>query len=65
MLKHNPSIIPRTHHLDQAISAWVDDTDCAPFRELAKATSEPFAANPKYSAPPLPHERITVTQCGT
>lgn len=59
----NPVYIPRNHRIEAAISG-----DFAPFRELREVLSQPFTARPqfaRYEEPPLEHERVQATFCGT
>ncbi len=63
----NPAIIPRNHQVEQALAA-ADAGDMAPFERLLAAIRQPFApeaGDAPYRAPPLPHERVYATFCGT
>ncbi|WP_448581614.1 protein adenylyltransferase SelO [Thermaurantiacus sp.] len=63
----NPAIIPRNHRVEQALAA-AEAGDMAPFRRLLAAVTRPFAPTPEdspFRAPPLPHERVQATFCGT
>jgi len=64
----NPAFIPRNHHVEAMINAAVDDEDFAPFEELLSVTSRPYDDQPdfeRYAEPPLAHERVAATFCGT
>lgn len=60
----NPKIIPRTHLIEQTITAATAG-DHGPFHDLLDALQTPFNANPAYEQPPEPHERVAQTFCGT
>jgi uncharacterized protein YdiU (UPF0061 family) len=63
----NPIYIPRNHRIEAVIRA-AELGDFAPFRELREVLGRPFAAIGKFShyeAPPLEHERVRATFCGT
>ncbi len=63
----NPAIIPRNHRVEQALAA-AGAGDMAPFEALLTAVTRPFAPRPEDAplrAPPLPHERVQATFCGT
>lgn len=63
----NPAIIPRNHRVEQALAAAAAG-DLLPFERLLAAVTRPFAPRPEdapFRAPPLPHERIHATFCGT
>ena len=64
----NPAFIPRNHHVEAMISAAVQDADFAPFEEMLGVVTRPYADQPgfeRYAEPPLPHERVAATFCGT
>ncbi len=64
----NPFVIPRNHRVEAMIDAAVTRNDFGPFDELMRVLAEPFAEKPQhaaYQAPPLAHERVTLTFCGT
>lgn len=64
----NPPLIPRNHRIEQAIRAAEDDSDLAPFQQLADALSRPFgmkAEDAAFRQPPQPGEHVTKTFCGT
>ena len=68
MQNANPAFIPRNHRIEQVIEAAVQNADFAPFHELHAVLSRPFEQQPgedTYRAPPLPHERVQNTFCGT
>ncbi len=64
----NPAFIPRNHRVEAVIRAAVDRNDFAPFEELLLVLSRPFDDQPAfahYADPPLAHERVRATFCGT
>lgn len=64
----NPAYIPRNHRIEEVIKAAADEENFAPFEELARILSRPFDPQPeftRYGAPPLEHERVRATFCGT
>ena len=64
----NPAYIPRNHRVEAMIRAAVDAEDFAPFHELMSVLSHPFDPQPqhaRYAEPPLEHERVLATFCGT
>jgi uncharacterized protein YdiU (UPF0061 family) len=68
MWRVNPIYIPRNHLVEAALDAAVDELDFRPFEDLLEAVTEPFeerARHARYSAPPLPSERVQRTFCGT
>ncbi|WP_085847991.1 protein adenylyltransferase SelO [Pacificibacter marinus] len=63
----NPKIIPRTHQLEQAIQAAIEG-DFAPAQRLARVLSDPMHLSPDdidLTRPPLTHEIVPNTFCGT
>jgi uncharacterized protein YdiU (UPF0061 family) len=63
----NPKVIPRTHRLEQAIQAAIEG-DYAPAQRLAKVLSTPTELAPNdvdLTRPPLDHEVVPNTFCGT
>jgi uncharacterized protein YdiU (UPF0061 family) len=68
MLAVNPAFIPRNHRVEAVIRAAVDANDFAPFEELLAVLAAPFDSQPafaRYMDPPLAHERVLATFCGT
>jgi len=68
MDKVNPAFIPRNHRVEAMIQAAVKEANFAPFKELLEVIARPFEERPDleaYSRPPLVHERVTATFCGT
>ena len=64
----NPVYIPRNHLVEEAISAAVEADNLAPFETLNEVLSRPFEEQPgreRYALPPLPHEVVEATFCGT
>jgi uncharacterized protein YdiU (UPF0061 family) len=63
----NPAYIPRNHRIEAVIAA-ASEGNFAPFEELREVLSRPFDARPRfehYEDPPLEHERVRATFCGT
>lgn len=63
----NPAVIPRNHKVEEALEAAYAG-DLKPFHALLNVLKEPYeyCAIPKtYQSPPLPHERVYQTFCGT
>ena len=68
MQRANPAYIPRNHRIEEIIEAAVQDGNFAPFHALHAVLSRPFEQQPgqdTYRTPPLPHERVQNTFCGT
>ena len=68
MERVNPAFIPRNHQVEAMIAAAVDRTDLAPFRRMLDVLSRPYEDQPAaedLAQPPLPHERVEATFCGT
>ncbi|MEO6716709.1 MAG: protein adenylyltransferase SelO [Novosphingobium sp.] len=64
----NPAYIPRNHRVEEALKAAAENQDYGPFEELALVLSRPFEPQPafaRYAEPPLEHERVRATFCGT
>jgi len=64
----NPAFIPRNHQVEAMIAAAVDRKDFAPFRRMLEVLSRPYKDQSDarvLAAPPLPHERVAATFCGT
>jgi uncharacterized protein YdiU (UPF0061 family) len=64
----NPAYIPRNHRIEAVIKAATDEGNFAPFEELAVVLSRPFDPRSefaRYMEPPLEHERVHATFCGT
>ncbi|WP_076745547.1 protein adenylyltransferase SelO [Sphingomonas jeddahensis] len=64
----NPAFIPRNHQVEAMIAAAVDRTDFSPFRRMLDVLSRPFEDQPAaedLAQPPLPHQRVAATFCGT
>jgi uncharacterized protein YdiU (UPF0061 family) len=64
----NPTIIPRNHRIEELIAAAVEDGDFEPFHDMLKAIAKPFEELPEFSVymqPPMGHERVFRTFCGT
>lgn len=67
MLAANPAYIPRNHRVEEMIKAAVAG-DMAPFERLMQVLSNPFAEQPgaeDLTRPPLSHEVVAQTFCGT
>ena len=68
MLAVNPAFIPRNHRIEAVIRSATEQDDFAPFEELLAVLARPFEAQPefaRYMEPPLAHERVRATFCGT
>jgi uncharacterized protein YdiU (UPF0061 family) len=64
----NPGFIPRNHQVEAMIQAAVERQDFGPFDTLMAVLSRPFDEQPgfeRYAEPPLEHERVAATFCGT
>ncbi len=64
----NPAIIPRNHRIEELIAAAVEDNDFEPFQDMLKAIARPYEEDEKFSVymqPPMNHERVFRTFCGT
>ena len=63
----NPAFIPRNHRVEAVIQA-AQAGDYAPFEELVSVLANPFQDQPEradYADPPLLHQRVLQTFCGT
>ncbi|HAJ47655.1 MAG TPA: YdiU family protein [Alphaproteobacteria bacterium] len=63
----NPAIIPRNHKVEHALAAATEG-DLAPFEDLLRALETPYTDDTRLSPwtmPPMAHERVTRTFCGT
>ena len=68
MQRVNPAFIPRNHRVEVMIAAAVDRADFDPFRRMLDVLSRPYEDQPgaeDLAQPPLPHERVAATFCGT
>lgn len=68
MRRVNPAFIPRNHRVEAVIRAAMDGGDYAPFDELNSVLARPCDDQPghaHYMEPPLEHERVLRTFCGT
>lgn len=64
----NPAIIPRNHRIEELIAAAVEDGDFEPFKAMLAAVAHPFEERAEfavYTQPPMGHERVFRTFCGT
>lgn len=64
----NPAVIPRNHRIEEVIAAAVEDGDLEPFHMMVRATARPYEELPEfavYMQPPMSHERVFRTFCGT
>lgn len=60
----NPQIIPRTHKIEEAITAATTG-DMAPFHAMLAAVKSPFTRTEAFAKPPQEDEKIRHTFCGT
>lgn len=63
----NPVVIPRNHRIEEAIAA-AKGRDFGPFHRLHDALARPYEAREEtvdYESPPLSHEEVRATFCGT
>lgn len=68
MRSANPAFIPRNHLVAEAILAGVTRADFQPFERLLTVLARPYDDQPgadSYGAPPLPHQVVRQTFCGT
>ncbi|SDW64023.1 Uncharacterized conserved protein YdiU, UPF0061 family [Marinococcus luteus] len=68
MCDHNPAVIPRNHHVEEALEAAEKNGDYSVMNQLLDVLSEPYAhtrEQEKYSAPPAPTLVPYRTYCGT
>ncbi len=69
MRRASPWIIPRNHHVEEALAAAMNDDDLAPFERLLAALREPYSEAPERAlyATPAPAEATAGYQtfCGT
>jgi uncharacterized protein YdiU (UPF0061 family) len=68
MREINPAIIPRNHRIEELIAAAVEDGDYQPFNAMLAAIAKPYEERPEFSQfmlPPLRHEKVFRTFCGT
>jgi uncharacterized protein YdiU (UPF0061 family) len=64
----NPSVIPRNHLVEEALTAAVEHADFRPFEDLLGVLSQPYrdpAGRERYTLPPKDEERVLQTFCGT
>lgn len=66
MAEYNPQLIPRNHLVAKALESYLEAKDITEVKELLKALQQPFTTPPKkYTQPPLAHEKVCTTFCGT
>ncbi len=67
MLQSSPNIIPRNHHVEEALSAAVEKKDLSPFQKFLSALEHPFENRPEHSPylEPSPCDDEYQTFCGT
>ncbi len=64
----NPAVIPRNHRIAKVIDAAIGRNDFVPFETLLNVLEKPFEEPTDLKAfmqPPLSHERVLQTFCGT
>ncbi|MCL1877792.1 MAG: YdiU family protein [Defluviitaleaceae bacterium] len=64
MKKHNPVIIPRNHHVEEALAA-AENGDFSVMHSLLEALSRPYDDSEKYAQPPQQTNCTYQTFCGT
>lgn len=66
MAQSNPAVIPRNHRVEEMITAAVAG-DMTPFHRLSQVLATPYATpeNAELTRPPLDHEKVQATFCGT
>ena len=67
MQKNNPTIIPRNHQVEQALSSAING-NLSSFHSLLQALNNPYNTSRElesYQCPPKQHQRIKNTFCGT
>jgi uncharacterized protein YdiU (UPF0061 family) len=66
MAQSNPAVIPRNHRVEEMITAAVAG-DMTPFHRLSQVLATPSATpeNAELTRPPLDHEKVQATFCGT
>jgi len=65
MRSMNPSVIPRNHQVHKVLQA-ASKGDLTLFHDLLKVLQTPYSEGATlYQDPPLPHEKISHTFCGT
>ena len=67
MNKANPVVVPRNHHIEQAI-VEAREGDFTHFHALASALKSPFEDSPQlapFKAPPTSEQEVHHTFCGT
>lgn len=62
--KTNPAVIPRTHKIEQAITAATSG-DFNPFHTLLAAVTSPYTPSSDFMLPPQEAEKVRQTFCGT
>lgn len=68
MKNSNPAVIPRNHHVEEALEAAVERGDLSVLERLLRVLSHPYEHSPEqeeYCAPAPPSERPYRTFCGT
>ena len=63
----SPAVIPRNHLVEAALSQASLHGDLQPFQALLEAVQRPYdePADPVFTTPPAPQERVRRTFCGT
>ncbi len=66
MRTRNPAVIPRNHRVEVALRQAESTGDLSLFQELLQVLATPWEVTlPAYQDPPLEHERVLETFCGT
>jgi uncharacterized protein YdiU (UPF0061 family) len=64
----NPAFIPRNHQVEAMITAAIEREDFTDFHHMLEVLARPYQEQPaarRFADPPLPHERVASTFCGT
>jgi uncharacterized protein YdiU (UPF0061 family) len=68
MNAHNPAIIPRNYHVEEALRSASEENDLTRLHQLLAALKQPYTERPEFKAyqmPPPPSPEAYRTFCGT